>query len=141
LRFQQKKLAKRTDVVKHNIVYLACPYSHADMAVRIERFEASAHAAAELIRRGMFVYSPITMTHPIDLVLAEEGGSMGSDYWCDFDEAFMEVCSEMIILKIPGWQESRGIKREKDFFEQKGKRVSFMALGTDGEYQLGERQK
>lgn len=111
----------------HQIVYLACPYSHPEMSVRLERFEASAHAAAELIREGKFVYSPITMTHPIDLVLADEGGSMGSEYWCDFDEAFMNVCSEMIILAIPGWQESRGIAREIDYFLQRGKPISLIA--------------
>lgn len=106
------------------------------MAVRLERFEASAHAAAELIRRGMFVYSPITMTHPIDLVLAEEGGSMGSDYWCDFDEAFMAVCGEMIVLTIEGWSESRGIARETAYFEKEGKPVRFMRPTSDGGYEL-----
>ena len=122
--------------MKHQIVYLACPYSHSDMAVRLQRFYASAHAAAELIRRGMFVYSPITMTHPIDLVLAEEGGSMGSDYWCDFDEAFMAICSEMIILTIPGWQESGGIKRELEFFRAEGKPVRFLDAIAPGQYEL-----
>ncbi len=48
------------------------------------------------------------MTHPIDLIMNVEGDTMGSDYWCDFDEAFMSVCSEMIILTIPGWRKSRG---------------------------------
>ena len=125
----------------HQIVYLACPYSDPNMAVRLERFQASAHASAELIRRGMFVYSPITMTHPIDLVLAEEGGSMGSDYWCDFDEAFMDVCHEMIILCIPGWDKSSGIAREVLYFEGRGKRISTMMLDSSGCYQFGEFRK
>lgn len=94
------------------IVYLACPYTHPDFNVRVERFTASARAAADLIKRGMFVYSPITMTHPIDLVLAQEQGSMGSDYWCDFDEAFMNVCSEMIILSRQHCAESRPTRRD-----------------------------
>lgn len=110
------------------IVYLACPYSHRDMDVRLERFAASARTAAELIRRGMYVYSPITMTHPIDLVLAEKHSSMGSDYWCDFDEAFMDVCSEMIILTIDGWKESNGIKREMQYFQKQGKLVRFVTV-------------
>jgi hypothetical protein len=96
------------------------------MDVRVARFEASAHAAAHLIHQGFFVYSPITMTHPIDLVMAEEGDTMGSEYWCDFDEAFMRVCSEMIILVIPGWEKSRGIRREADFFIAAGKPVRYM---------------
>lgn len=108
------------------------------MAVRLVRFDASAHAAAELIRRGMIVYSPITMTHPIDLVLAEEGGSMGSDYWCDFDEAFMEACAEMIILMIPGWRESRGIRREVEFFDRARKPIRYMTTSSDGSYVITE---
>lgn len=117
-----------------HIVYLACPYSHPDMAVRVDRFEASAHAAAELIRRGMFVYSPITMTHPIDLVLAEEGGSMGSDYWCDFDEAFMKVCAEMYILVAEGWESSKGIAREVRSFEAARKPISLLVREPNGSY-------
>ena len=122
---------------QHDIVYLACPYSSHSMEVRVGRFEASAHAAAHLIHQGMFVYSPITMTHPIDLVMAEEGESMGSDYWCDFDEAFMNVCSEMIILVVPGWDESRGIKREAEFFAAAGKPIRYL-IPNDESYALAE---
>lgn len=120
----------------HDIVYLACPYSHESMEVRISRFEQSAHAAAHLIHEGMFVYSPITMTHPIDLVMASEGETMGSDYWCDFDEAFMSVCSRMIILEIPGWTESSGIAREIGFFQSAGKPISMIVPTRSGSYEL-----
>jgi hypothetical protein len=122
----------------HEIVYLACPYSHESMDVRLARFEASAHAAAHLIHQGKFVYSPITMTHPIDLVMATEGDTMGSDYWCDFDEAFMSVCSEMIILVIPGWDQSRGIKREAEFFASAGRPVRYMIPTPGGAYSIHE---
>jgi len=118
-----------------DIVYLACPYTNPSLEVRVQRFQASARAAAHLIQQGMFVYSPITMTHPIDLVMAAEGETMGSDYWCDFDEAFMRVCSEMIILIIPGWQESRGIRREANFFNSTHKPVRYM-VPTGHDYVL-----
>jgi hypothetical protein len=118
-----------------NLTYLACPYTHADSKIRIQRFEASAHAAAYLIHRGMFVYSPITMTHPIDLVMNEEGETMGSDYWCDFDEAFMGVCREMIILTLPGWRDSNGIKREIAYFNTVGRPIRYMSANEEG-YEL-----
>ena len=123
-----------------DIVYLACPYTHPSADVRIGRFEASAHAAADLIHRGMFVYSPITMTHPIDVVMADEGETMGSDYWCDFDEAFMSVCSEMVILTIPGWRDSSGIKREIEFFRAAGKPIRFMSATPKG-YALADHMQ
>ena len=120
-----------------DIVYLACPYTHPDLEVRLKRFQASAHAAAHLIHQGLFVYSPITMTHPIDLVMAAEGDTMGSDYWCDFDEAFMRVCHEMIILTIDGWQQSSGIKREIEFFQAARKPVRYLQISKEG-YRLAD---
>jgi hypothetical protein len=123
---------------RHNIIYLACPYSDPKMEVRVARFEASAHAAAHLIHEGLFVYSPITMTHPIDVVMADEGETMGSEYWCDFDEAFMRVCSEMVILALPGWDQSRGIKREAEFFSAASKRVRYMIPDPDGSYHFSD---
>lgn len=110
------------------IVYLACPYSHPDLDIRLERFAAANRAAAWLIRAGSIVYSPISMTHPIDLEMSEEGISQGSDYWCDFDEAFMEFCTEMLILDIPGWENSSGIARELRYFKEKGRDVSMLTL-------------
>jgi hypothetical protein len=54
----------------HNVIYLACPYTDPDPAVRKARFDIATAVAADLIRGGRIVYSPITMTHPIDMVLA-----------------------------------------------------------------------
>jgi hypothetical protein len=112
---------------RHRIVYLACPYSHADASVRRKRYELATAAAATLVKQGVIVFSPITMTHPLDVALAGET-SLGSEFWVKFDEAFMDVCYEMIILKVDGWEESSGIRREMDFFEQEGKPISYMAL-------------
>ena len=116
---------------RHKIIYLACPYTHPDHTVREQRFRLATQAAAELIRQGHIVYSPITMTHPIDVVMAEGTETLGSDYWVQFDEAFMAVCAEMVILQIEGWDESRGIQREIDYFHSKGKPVRFMLMSRD----------
>jgi len=105
------------------IYYLASPYTHHEKSVRVERFKAANKAAAHLIERKLIVYSPISMTHPIDEVMADEDATLGSDYWVNFDEAFMEFCTEMIILPLEGWQASSGIKRERVFFETRGRKV------------------
>ena len=105
------------------IYYLACPYTHKDKSVRVQRFQAANEAAAHLIEHKLVVYSPISMTHPIDEIMAEEEATLGSDYWVNFDEAFMDFCAEMIILPLPGWDTSSGIKRERAFFEARGRKV------------------
>lgn len=109
-----------------DIIYLACPYTDPNKDLREQRFHAATEAAAALIKRGHIVFSPITMTHPIDVVLGKGVGTLGSDFWVTFDEAFMDKCSEMVILQIDGWQRSRGIAREIEFFIRQQKPISFM---------------
>jgi hypothetical protein len=108
------------------IIYLACPYTDADSKVRDQRFRAATAAAALLIKEGNIVYSPITMTHPIDVLLSGDVGTLGSEYWVAFDEAFMNFCAEIVVLKIPGWDKSSGVQREIAYFEKQGKPVRFM---------------
>jgi hypothetical protein len=60
------------------------------------------------------------MTHPIDIVLADEGQTLGSEYWVAFDEAFMRLCGSIMVLKIDGWLESNGVNREIKYFEDRG---------------------
>lgn len=108
------------------IVYLAAPYSHADEGVRRWRYQMVTAAAASLVSKGLVVFSPITMTHPIDILLADQGSTLGSDYWVDFDVSFMHFCSEMAVLKLEGWQESRGIQREIAFFNASKRPIHYI---------------
>jgi nucleoside 2-deoxyribosyltransferase len=103
------------------ILYLACPYTDPDHLVRQERFNLATRAAASLIAKGHIVFSPITMTHPIDIVMAGEWNTLGSDFWVRFDQAFMERCDEFVLLTIDGWQNSSGIQRELEYFSAAGK--------------------
>ena len=66
------------------------------------------------------------MTHPIDIALAGETATLGSDYWVNFDEAFMDVCSEIMVLALEGWEQSGGVRREIDYFQKQGKPVTFL---------------
>lgn len=113
------------------IIYLACPYSDPDPRVREERFKAATEAAAALISDGYIVYSPITMTHPIDLVLAGGQSTLGSDYWVAFDEAFMSLCSEIFVLQLPGWNMSAGIERELQYFRDKRRPIRYLKPAKD----------
>jgi hypothetical protein len=111
-----------------NLVYLACPYTHPDINVCTYRFNAATKAAVHLCRKGHIVYSPITMTHPMDVLMNEVGGTLGSDYWVKFDEAFMQHCSMMYILTINGWWESKGVSRETHFFRSRLRAVEYLSM-------------
>jgi hypothetical protein len=108
------------------IVYLAGPYSNdapADMSrnasaeKRVARFNAVTEATRWHIERSEIVYSPLTMTHPIDLRMKHDPGSA---FWIAFDKAFMAHCARLIVLKLPGWDASSGVKLEIKFFRDRG---------------------
>ena len=93
------------------IIYLASPYSNdapadpsrkASAEKRVARFNAVTEAARCLIEQNQIVYSPLTMTHPIDIRMKRDPGSA---FWIAFDKAFMAHCGRLIVLKLPGWGE------------------------------------
>ena len=92
-----------------DLIYLAVPYSHPSPAVRECRFELANLVAARLMREGLHVFSPISHTHPIALA-----GQLptGYDFWEKYDRAFLEVARELRVIRIPGWEESKGVQSE-----------------------------
>ena len=70
------------------MIYLAVPYSHADPAVRVARFDAVNKVAAKMMRDGLHVFSPISHTHPIALAGDLPGGW---EYWEAYDRALIKV--------------------------------------------------
>jgi nucleoside 2-deoxyribosyltransferase len=114
------------------ILYLAAPYTHPDVEIRRQRVKIVNAAAARIIRLGRIVFSPLTMTHPLDVLLAGKNETLGSDYWVKFDEAFMEFCSDIAVLCLDGWKESSGVAREIRFFLDRKRPVHYLEFdGVD----------
>jgi hypothetical protein len=100
--------------------YLATPYTNYEAGIEAA-FRDAAVLASRLLRAGYRVYSPIVHTHP----LAIHGGLDPLDHsiWLPFDEAMMERCDRLIVAHMKGWQASRGIAHEIEFFERAGKPI------------------
>ena len=119
-------LLKETEPARRGVVYLACPYSHPDAAVRQARFEAVNRFAAELFRSGELVFSPISHTHPI----GEHGLPSDWDFWQWADRPLLELCDRMIVLCLDGWTESVGVTAEVDYYKAAGKPIEYRLPGT-----------
>lgn len=105
------------------MIYLACPYSHPDPAVREARFRVANAAAAVLMGRGEAVFSPISHSHPI----AVQCGLPGDfDFWRDFDEAMIAASSSLAVVMLDGWRESRGVTAEIEMAEKRGMPVEYI---------------
>ncbi len=91
-----------------HIAYLASPYSHPDPKIKQQRLIIVNRIVFSLMRKGILVYSPLTHNIPIDQ-LGIHGNWIT---WKDFDHEMLSRCDRLIVLKLEGWEESKGVAAE-----------------------------
>lgn len=112
------------------MIYLACPYSHPEPAIRENRyFEANA-AAARLMAQGHVVFSPISHSHAVADHLPDDL-RCSWDFWKTQDLPILERCSKVIVLKLEGWTESVGVQAEISHALRKSIPVFYMEVPRD----------
>jgi hypothetical protein len=113
---------------KHGLWYMCHPYTAKDKdgnyAPEAEEanFQLSCHRAAELLKRGYNVYSPISHTHPIHRACPEFLAAQEHDMWYQLDNELIECTNFVGIILTPGWTESKGCCAEYELFEKSGKK-------------------
>ena len=105
------------------LIYLATPYSHEQPEVREQRFQVVNRVAAELMRGGMHIYSPISHTHSIAMA-----GDLpkGWDFWEQYDRVMLAACVKVIVLRQDGWDQSTGVAAEIAIAKDMGLPVEFI---------------
>jgi len=93
------------------MIYIASPYTHADKEVMVQRFMDVSRYAAELTARRKCCFCPISHSHPWTL-FPEHDVPHDWDFWEKLDEPFMEICDEIHVLMLDGWDASRGVANE-----------------------------
>lgn len=99
------------------MIYLASPYTHKDPAVVEDRVEKAALWTAEAWKRGYTVFSPAAYTHrlvEIDPSLREV--AFDHDFWMPHDLNLVAAASELWVLTLPGWNTSKGVGLEMDYW-------------------------
>lgn len=91
--------------------YLASPYSHSDPLIMRTRFLLAEQATARMLNAGKFVYSPIVHCHEL-----AQRYSLRTDFafWREYNIDMLRRADAFAVLKIPGWEESTGVKAESE---------------------------
>jgi hypothetical protein len=107
-----------------DLIYLACPYSSPDPAVREQRFHAVNRAAARLMEQGDLIFSPISHSHPIAI-----DGGLPKDwgFWERYDRAILGCCRTLIVLCLPGWEQSVGVQAEIKIAKELGLDIEYIS--------------
>jgi len=99
--------------------YMATPYSKFSKG-RDEAHRLACLAAAECLRLGILVFSPIAHGHAI-----AQYGNFETDYetWKQHSEAMMRAADGLIVIRMEGWKESDGVTEEIKWFKESGKPI------------------
>lgn len=90
-------------------VYLGQPYTHTSYEMRCNRYYKAMHFVAEMSRKGITIYSPILHFHPMAL---QHSLPTDADFWQHHNYNMLALSSALWVLKLPGWQESKGLQWE-----------------------------
>ena len=105
-------------------IYLAGPYTHEDPAVREGRYRALTRVTAAFTQRGELVYSPVTYTHPWASITP--GLPPDFEFWRAHCLGILRAwATELMVIKLPGWETSRGVKAEIDLATAMGLDVTY----------------
>lgn len=93
-----------------SFIYLASPYTPTGDETIQSRVDAACRYAAKLMRAGHSVFSPIVHSHYVAAHL--EDVRLDHEFWMQQDLAIMRSAAKVVVLRLPGWDRSRGIARE-----------------------------
>ena len=92
-------------------IYLAAPYTTKDKDILNARVKAINAHAAHLMRpgQGHIVFSPISHSHYIAI---ENDLPTTFEFWQRQNREFIVWCDVVMVLRLNGWQESKGVADE-----------------------------
>lgn len=109
------------------MVYLASPYSSPDASVQLERYNLAVKATGYLMNAGFIVYSPIVHNHMLAELMDMPHGWA---FWAKQDLGMLKHAIMLVVLTIPGWQESIGVTAEINFALSFGINIKYFDYET-----------
>ena len=100
------------------LIYIASPYSSSDIRIREARYVAVKHFVHWCLLRDPLIgipFSSILHNHDLSSTLTLP---FDFRFWLRFNEAFMREARAFYLLRLPGWENSKGCEYEVLFAKQ-----------------------
>lgn len=105
------------------LIYICSPFNHEDQKVVEQRVQEVKDFMVALLEEGFTAISPIVIQYSF---LEEYGLPTTWDFWKNFCTTLMNKADKAIVLCIPGWDISEGVKAEIAYFEQLGIPIEYV---------------
>jgi len=100
-----------------DLEYLGTPYSDKDDYLQDFRAKIVDIIATELTNKGRAIYSPISSWHHI---ACKYTMPKTFEFWEKMNLSFLKQCKKLLIVTLPGWETSIGLRGEIEFAEEHG---------------------
>ena len=105
------------------LIYIASPYAHSFSEVREARLEAVRYVCGQLVNQGKIVMSPLVYLGELAY-----RGVHPPQGWYAFDLQLLARCDELLVLQLPGWEDSKGVLVEIAGAQSRGMPIRLMSL-------------
>ncbi len=109
--------------VDPTLIYLASPFAHSSSAVRDARLEAVRHVCGKLVNEGKIVLSPLVYAGELAM-----RGFHAPQGWYAWDLQFLARSDELLVLQLPGWEDSKGVLVEIAAAQARNLPIRLMSL-------------
>lgn len=105
------------------MIYIASVYSlDADEALMEARYQFALKLTSKFTIEGECVFSPIVHSHPMSLVY---DFPREFHFWEKLDYAYLDRCTGLRVLCMPGWERSRGVTSEIAYAKKIGLPIEY----------------
>lgn len=91
------------------MIYLASPYSHPNRTIRARRFTMTRDFLFEQMKTTPAIFSPIVYCHQF---ARDMQAAVDHESWKGLNDDMLNLMSALWVLKLPGWDESLGVRYE-----------------------------
>lgn len=117
------------------MIYLASPYS-GTARQQEERYREAMACAAAFIAKGERIFSPIVYAHEMALRYDLPKDAI---FWQAFNAEMIRFSKLMLVLCLPDWEYSRGVKEEIDTAIELKKPIKYVRL-RNGSFRIQSEQ-
>ena len=111
---------------KDKIYYMASPYSHKEKVIQAYNGDKVSRFSAYLMSLGFNIFSPIAYG---EKMLEYYNLPTDAEYWWTINKALLEIADILIVYKMDGWMESKGVERELNYSMIRGMEKIFLEVG------------
>lgn len=104
------------------LIYLASPYSKYPHG-RLSAWSAAARITAVMLEHDFVVFSPIAYSHQFEQMLLPREPDEEHEFWMTIDRQVMARCHALVVARLEGWEDSRGVAEEIETFRAAGKPI------------------